>query len=247
MNVKTAETFLACYRADKPLESRVAKAARMAETDEILRQKLKAQVEFDQQIVDALRSVQPSDSLLANLGRRPAAAEPLRTQLGQPAMLSAVAGVFLIIGVLVWQEMLRRDSFPGKGAVEEMIASADDLSGVELEPASTAISQLGDHFYMRGFEGFALPPDLATLPAVGTRVFRQSGRPVAQLAVDRKNALLYVFRAGDFGVRLGSGEWRIFTQGGWVAAVREQKALCTVVTFHGDRGDMQEFLATLKP
>jgi hypothetical protein len=99
---------------------------------------------------------------------------------------------------------------------------------------------------MRGFEGYALPSELAALPAVGTRVFKQNGHRVAQIAVDPHNALIFVFRAPDFGVDPGKeSHWKVFTENDWVAAVRADKDIASMITFRGDKSEMERFLATL--
>jgi hypothetical protein len=175
--------------------------------------------------------------------RRP---QSVRSQLRHPAILSALAGMLLIVGFIVFHEMDQLESFPGKEAVERMIATTDEMSGVEMEPTRGKAGDLGDAFYMRGFEGYTLSPQVATLPAVGTRVFKQNGHRVAQIAVDTHDALLFVFRGADFGVDLG-GEthWKVFTQEGWVAAVRAEKSLVTMITFRGEKSDMKQFLSAL--
>jgi hypothetical protein len=249
MNLKTAETYLPCFRPGKPIDARTMKAARTAEKDEQLRERLKEQTQFDEQLVAAIHSIEPPADLQKRLsggGAGAATAPSLRSQLGHPAMLSAVAGILLIIGFLVYQQMDRMQAFRGREAVERMLATTNDMSGIELEPTQGLAGDLSDAFYMRGFEGFAVAPPVAKLPVVGSRVFKQNGYRVAQLAVDYQNVLLFIFRASDFGVDLGSeGQWRIVTHHGWVAAVRADKGLCTMITFRGDRPRMQQFISSL--
>jgi hypothetical protein len=250
MNQKTIETYLPCYRAGKPMDARTVKAARAAEKNDSLRRRLEEQKDFDAQVVAALHSIQPPKNLrqkLTALAAPEVSKTPsFRSQLGHPAMLSAVAGVLLMVGFLVFSEMDRMQAFRGKEAVERMIATTDEMSGVELEPAHAPAGELGDGFYIRGFEGYALPPQLAKLPAVGTRVFRQNGHRIAQVAVDAHNALLFVFRGTDFGVDLEQERgWKTFTQEGWVAAVRADNGLCTMIAFRGDKAEMQRFLESL--
>jgi hypothetical protein len=83
---------------------------------------------------------------------------------------------------------------------------------------------------------------------VGCRVFRQSGQPVAQVAVDSRNALVYIFRPNDFGVDLPeSGDWKLFEHEGWAAAIRLQGSTCTMLAFRGTRTEMKRFLRSLTP
>jgi hypothetical protein len=251
MNAEDAEIYLPCYRPGKPMDARTLKAARYAEKHDSLKRRLAEQMSFDEQMVSAIHFIQPPEDLRQRLSAltAPAAAAPptLRSHLRHPAMLSAVAGVLLFIGLIVVQELNRRHAFPGKEATERMLAATNDMSGVELEPTRGHAGDLGDAFYMRGFEGFAVPPPIASLPVVGMRVFRQNGHRVAQLAVDEHNALVFVFNAAEFGVDLGERkEWRVWEQDRWAAAIRSDQGTCTMIAFRGDIEEMQRFLQTLR-
>ena len=250
MNAKTAETYLPCCRPGPSKDPVLAKAARAAEKDSELRRRLREQGEFDEQIMGAIRYIQPPENLrkkLAELGAKSVAPPTFRQQLRHPAILSALAGVLLMAGFLIHSEINRSAEFPGKEAVERMIAMTDEMSGVELEPTKAAAGDLGDAMYIRGFEGFVLPPELARMPAVGWRVFKQNARPVAQVAVDVHSMLIYTFRASDLGVQLkDGGEWRVFPQDGWVAAIEQNQGICTMLAFRGTREEMQQFLKSLK-
>jgi hypothetical protein len=222
----------------------------VAEGDSALGEMLAAQIRFDEQISAVIHSIEPPKNLREQLlaGTPPPKPLSLRSQLLHPAMLPVVTGLILILGFLVWVEIDRRAAFPGRESVERMMAIAREMSGVELEPTSARAGDLGDSFYMRGFEGFRLPPELGRMQAAGTRVFKQNGHPIAQLALDPHNALLYVFYPDDFGVDSGHKKrWKVITREGWVAAIRESKGLCTVIAFRGDRAEMENFLKTLTP
>jgi hypothetical protein len=171
---------------------------------------------------------------------------PLRSQLAHPAIISAFVGVLLIVGFLVYLEMNKTDEFPGRDAAELMVGMTRNMTGVEFEQVELPAGEMGDWFYMHGFENFVLDADLASLPTAGSRIFRQNGRPVAQLAVDRQNAILYTFRASDFGVDLPAEKgWSIFQQKDWVAAIRSRNGLCTMLAFRGGKKEMRDFLQTL--
>lgn len=249
MNAKTAETYLPCFRAGKPLESRVAKAVKFAEGDMLLRERLASQAEFDERMIGLIRAIEVPEEFRARGGSNGGGKTATGgMQIFHPAMLSVLAGALLIVGFVVWTEMDHRGDFPGKEAVQRIISIADDMNGGELEPTQVQAGQLGDAFYMRGFEGFTVPPELAKVRAVGTRMFRQAGHPIAQLAIDPHNALLYVFRANDFGVNLREKtHWELFQQDQWVAAVRQDAGICTVVAFQGDVPEMEDFLKKLTP
>lgn len=251
MKIKEAEIYLPCYRAGQSAGKRILKAAQLAGQDEGLKATLEAQVRFDQEVVDLIHSIQPPEDLRKKLGAvigldPSKAPRPLRSQLSHPAMVCVVAGALLMIGFLVWLELDRRADFKGRAAVAQMVGVARDMSGVELQPVDSVAGDLGDSFYIRGFEGFSLVPELARLHTVGTRVFKQDGHPVAQLAVDPHNALLYLFRASDFGIDLHPhGKWKVFTVDGFVIGLRQDAQLCAAISFRGTREEMESFLRTL--
>ena len=251
MNAQHAELYLPCYRSGKPMDARTLKAARCAEKDDTLRRRLAEQMSFDEQMVSAIHTIQPPENLRQKLNAltAPATAAPptLRSHLRHPAMLSAVAGVLLFIGLIIVQELNRRNAFPGKDAAERMLATSNDMSGVELEPARGRVGDLEDAFYMRGFEGFTVPQPVAQLPVVGMRVFRQNGHRIAQLAVDSHNALVFVFNAAEFGIDLGAGnDWHVWEQDQWAAAIRADQGTCTMIAFRGEIDEMQRFLQILR-
>jgi hypothetical protein len=108
----------------------VTKAARIAEKDEVLRRKLEEQIDFDKQIVAAIHSIQPPENLrqkLSALGAPERRPQSFRSQIRHPAILSALAGMLLIVGFIIFHEMDQMESFPGKEAVEQMIATTDEM------------------------------------------------------------------------------------------------------------------------
>ncbi len=246
MSPKAAEALLPCYRAERPMDARIAKAAKIAKGDAVLGAKLEAQLVFDQEIIDAIRAIEPPETSCICAGATSdatAAPVKLRTHIFHPAILAALAGALLTIGFFTWTTLDHRGDFPGRGAVEKIAAVAGRMSGAELERTHSTAGELGDIFYMHGFEGFALPPGIARLSAVGARVFKQDGHPVAQIAIDSHDSLIAVFRAADFGVKLdGEPDWKIFDDGGLISAIIEKDGICTLVTFHGDEEEMRVFL-----
>jgi hypothetical protein len=250
MNAKTAEMLLQCYRPGKKVDPRIIKAVRFAEGDETLRRMLDDQMDFDEQVVEAIHSIKPPENLRAKLGEitaaTPEARPPARVRWFQPAVLAVVLGVLLIVGVGVWIMLEGSEDFSGKAAVEKLLAVPAGMNGTELEPIELPAGQLGDKVYMKGFEGFALPAEFANAPAVGWRVFTLQGHRVAQLAIDRHSAILFVFRASDFGIRI-DGTWRVIDKDQWTGAVKEQDGLCTLVAFRGDKAEMQQFIQSQHP
>ncbi len=222
----------------------------MADADPELGVQLKGQVALDERLVRVIQSIEAPQGLITRLSaftRSDSRGEgPLRSQLLHPAMLPVLLGVVVILAFLVWERVENAASFPGKGSVARMVAVAQGMNGTELEPTQSQAGQLADAFYIRGFEGFRLPPELERLPAVGSRVFKQSGHPIAQVAVDSHNALLYVFRSADFGLELPEdGQWRVFSQDAWGCALRHSGGLGTVIAFRGTTAEMHRFLLSL--
>lgn len=249
MNPRIAEGYLPCYRAGMRADSRIVKAARVAEQDGALREKLQEQAAFDAQVCAAIHSLQPPEKLRQRLDARRGGETPrLRKNFAHPAILCAIAGVLLIVGFLVYVGVDRLRDFPGKDQAERMVETLSRMSGLEFEPARGQAGGLEDWFYMRGFEGFALPADLAKLPVAGSRVFKLNGHPVSQIAIEEHATILHVFRASDFGVRLTeNGGWTTFEQEGWAAAIRQRDDLCTLLAFRGDAAEMDRFIRTLRP
>ncbi len=249
MNAHEAEPYLALHREGRRSGGRVQKAVRYAEGHDTLQRKLEEQDVFDRQILRAVQSIRPPENFRKKLREVVAATgKPVRNCPPYlcAAMLAAAIGVLVIIGFTVWTVMEKMETFPGRESVERMLAATSRMSGVELEPMATTSGTLGDWFYMRGFEGYTLPPEISALPVVGSRVLRVDGHPIAQLAVDRQNAILYVFRAADFGVQLkATGTWRMLDHEDWVAGVRRDGGICYMVALRGEEEELRTFLESL--
>ena len=250
MNAAEAESLLPIYRAGRRAEGRLQKAVRLAEGNETLRQKLSDQMEFDDQIVDVIHFIRPPEDLREKLREVSARARPggkLRRQILNPAVLTAIVGVLLILGFIGWSIKEKLERFPGRESVERMLNLTSKMTGQEFDLVSSPSGTLGDWFYMRGFEGYSVPPEIATLPAVGSRVFELEGHRVAQLAVDRNDSILYVFNAAEFGVQIPPEDnWRVFEHQGWAAALRRHHGLCHVLAIRGTKAQLQTLLETLK-
>ena len=250
MKTTEAELLLHCHRAGRVPEGRVQKAVRTAEGDAALGKKMRDQMEFDSQIVEAIHSVVPPEDLREKLGALNEASgagkRGLRTHLSSPAMLAALAGVLLFVGVIVFFVMESMTDFTGREAVQHMLDATTKMNGTEFEAVTTTTAQLGDWFYMRGYEGYEVPPELAALPVIGSRVFRQDGKPVAQFVVEKHDSVVFEFHAADFGVELpADGGWQVLEQGGWAAAVRQHGDHCFMIAFRGVEAEMRTFLKTL--
>lgn len=250
MNRADAEILLRCHRAGREPDSRMQKALRMADGDAELGKLLRAQQEFDDRIVGVILQINPPDDLRAKLGslNEAAGAVPrkLRTHLFTPAILAALAGVLLIVGIIVFFVLESMADFPGREAIEGMMETTSNLNGGEFEPVKLAASQLGDWLLLRDYAGYEAPPELAAVSVVGARVFTRDGKRIAQYVVEEHESVAYEFRATDFGVQLPpGGGWRVLEKNAWVAAVRQSGEHCQMISFRGNAADMRGFLAAL--
>jgi hypothetical protein len=172
-------------------------------------------------------------------------AEP-PTRTARPLTILLAIGVGLIGTVVIaWFVISERmNSFAGAERVSALLDSADAMNGDEFEPVNTSARDLEDYFFLKhGLEHYAVPRELGELRTLGYRVVKFNGTDVAEIMVTGpKEALLFVFPAHDFGVRLPSGKWEIIQSERWVGGLRGDEEVCCLVAFRGTRGEMQAFL-----
>ena len=249
MNVRSAENLVSCHREGMRADALVRKALKMSESDGVLRAIVQANAAFDAQMVQAIHVVKPPDSLRKKIAECSAPRE-LRNHARHPAILCAIAGVLLAIGFIAYQAIEKSAGFPGRENVGRMVDQLSQMTGAELEMKDGTVGGLEDWFMLRGFDGMALSPDIASLPVAGARTFQSAGHAVAQIqvAIDKHAAMLNVFRASDFEVELeDGGDWDFFEQGEWASAIRERQGVCTLLAFHGPIEEMKKLVLTLKP
>lgn len=241
--------MLPLHRTGRQPEGRVQKAVRFAEGDNALRAALEEQRAFDDRLVEVIHVIRPPGNLRQKLREAgDATATAKRFRLLNPATLTAICGLLLIAGFFVWVTMERLEKFPGRESVERMLSGASRMSVAEVETVSGTAGGLGDWFYMRGFEGFSVPPELAKLPIVGAQTFRAETHPVAQLMVDRQDSILYVFRTSDFGIQMAGDEpWKIIEHEGWAAGLRRIGNLSYLLAIRGTKAEAAALIASLKP
>jgi len=240
-----------CDGLPGPEDARIVKAVRFAEKDPALREGLARIRAFDERQLAALDEVMAPPALLANLAEANAGtARPLsgKAALLQPVVLTILIGAAVLLGwggVTLWN---RVHSFPGKDSVVRMVDVTDEMTGMEMEPKKAAAGALNDWFFDKySFEDYYLPPGFEEFQAAGARLFRQDDEPVAQVAIADPAMVFFSFKAEDFGVNLGGNDqWRIFTEGDWVAAVQQHDEECFMVAFRGSTGDMEQFLKSRK-
>jgi len=259
MNAKEARTVLRGHRAGQQQDARLQKALRHAEQDNALKREFQQQTEFDDRMINLVESLPLPEGLLDRM--KSLEAEPARRRLDwraalkQPPVLAGLIGLVVMVGILIYFWMDRMQNFPGREALFRMLSTTQEMSGVELDPLITEAGKVGDWFLLKyGLEDFNVPPEFAAMKTVGSRIFKQDNFPVAQIAVERdrdlgpfpeSGLLFFIFRADDFGVKLPSNRWYVFTQEDWVAAVRAEDKTCFMVAVRGTREQMDEFLKQL--
>jgi hypothetical protein len=240
-----------CYRAvaDAPQDARVQKSARLAAENADTKAALDAQTAFDDALAAQIRGIEPDAAFLLELDaalREPRGGFQL-SALRQPPFIAGAVAVLVVIGVLVYLGMNWAENFPGKETAMRMLDMTEEMTGIELEPKVAEAGNLEDWFFGNGYEKFHMLPEFAHMKTAGCRVFRQDGYPVAQIAIENHNLLLYIFDASDFDVKIDPPErWRYFQQGEWIAAIRADGGTCYMATFRGKKSDMESFLAGLK-
>jgi hypothetical protein len=248
MNSESTRNLLSLYRVDRPVDSKVRKAIEVAEGDETLRKEMDEQLKFDQRVVEVIRCLKPEPSLREKLGAPCGEPKSRARHALNPAILCAIFGVLLTVGVVIAFKLEADKDFPGRDGLDKFIEINNRMTGAELDRTNTKAGDLGDNLMLRGFDGYSLPSEVASLPAVGWRVLRHgpNGHRVVQVAIDKHNSLMFVFRSSDFGVEPGkSGEWRTFEHEGWAGAVRQHNDLCVLITFRGKEREMQKFIHSL--
>ena len=213
--------------------------------DPELQKKLGEQIAFDEQIVDVIHAIVPPENLkqkLTDLSAQPRAEKAgLRKQMINPAVLTAMLGVLLLVGVIGFLVKEKMEKFPGRDSVEGLLGTAAKMNASDIEPVSTTTDQLGDIFLLRGYEGYEVPAELAKLPVIGHRLYRYDNRSVALAVLDDK--LFYEFHASD--VELPEGDWMVLTKDDWVGAIRKRGDQCFLIAFRGAKADMHAFLESL--
>ncbi len=251
MKAAAAELYLQCHRPGGRNEGLVQKAVRFAENESELRQRLQEQTEFDERVMGAIHAIEPPEDLRQRLCARidgpEGASAKGRPQFTVPIMLTMACGILSIIGLLVVMGMDRLAHFPGRDAAEKMIDTANSMSGIELEPINGLdASQMGDWFYMHGYENYAAPDEISRLKVVGVRVVRIDGKSVGQAAIDQHDCILYTFRASDFDNDITQKpEWTVFDHEGWAGALRRRDDVCSLLIFRGTAAEMNSFLKSL--
>jgi hypothetical protein len=249
MNSESARPLIPLYRHDRPADSKVKKAVQFAESDADLGRELKSQLEFDRRMIDVIRCLKPSSSLKEKLGGANGRSNSKARQAMNPAILCAIIGVLLLVGIGIHFKLEADKDFPGRPSVEDFIKLNDHMTGAELEQTESHAGDLADNLMLRGFDGFSLPSEIGSLQAVGWRVFRHgpSGHKVVQIATEKNNSIIFVFRTSDFGVQPGSsGDWRFFEYEGWAAAIRQFHGLCVLVTFRGKEDEIRTMIQSLQ-
>lgn len=250
MNLKAAQSLMRCYRPGKmdSQDPQIAKAVKIVDGVPELKTALGAQIEFDDNQAKIIETMAPGEAFLDKID---STLENLQkgfqwSSLKQPPFLAGAIAVLVVIGVLIYFGLDWMQKFPGRDSAEEMIDTTEEMTGIELEPKVTEAGMLEDWFFSKGYENFRLLPEFVHMKTVGCRVFKQDSFPVAQIALEDHNSLLYVFHTDDFGVKIDPPDrWRFFKQGDWACAVRADGDTCFMVAVRGKTSEIKDYVTKL--
>jgi len=221
----------------------VAKAASGAQANP----EFAAQVAADQQWHDEVeRVIIPEELQLLHWVEPPRPG--LRALILQPAVLAIALALVVVLGVVIHMAKTRMGDFPGKDAVMAFVEDAGSLSGSEFKSIvpPTDAGRLDDWFVSENFMGFSVPPELQKAQAVGWRVENHNDVVVAQVALDKQNAMLLVIHTANVKIDGETSGWQpAFQQDKWAVATYIDKEIVCVVMFEGDSDDMPKFLKTV--
>ncbi len=177
----------------------------------------------------------------------PAAKPGFRAAVRQPAVLAMACALLVVIGVLILAAMRQSHDFPGKEEVSALVEDSVGGNGVELEGIEpTETGRLADWFLLKGFDDFAVPPELEHAVANGCRVYEFADQTVAQVALEHREALLFVYRKPVGEESLDSLFWHPYQYHDWAVAVRTIGPMHYVIAFNGDSDEMNAFLAHIR-
>lgn len=237
--------MLNCHRPwHAAKNSRAARAVKQAQADASLKARLEEQTAFDGEQRGILGSITLPEGFEQKDG---AVARPqAKKMLCDPVVMSGACGVLLILGLVIFFALQGMKRFPGHEAVFDMVDTASS-DWTKVDPVKMEIGKLGDWLFMKAaLENYQPAPDLAAVWTAGCRVIRQNGYPVAQIILEKPEAVLYVFKAADFGVKLKpEDDWRFFEREEWAGAVSMHGDSCTVITVRGAESDARDAVATL--
>ena len=218
--------------------AKVAKAARAEAANAELASQIAADLQWHKEIE---RLEMPEE-----LARLTPAVHPkmsLRALVLQPAVLAIALAVLVVAGVLIYLTQTRMGDFPGKDTVVALVEQEAAAKGPGFEEmAPTEAGKLDDWFVLKGFEGYAVPRKLQKAKVIGGRVFEHEGILMAEVAFEKQNARMLVFRAADLKNGIEKGKRRIFQQEEWAVAAWTEDENSYVVMFPGDSDAMPGFL-----
>jgi hypothetical protein len=171
--------------------------------------------------------------------------EPQRRAPRKTILFAVGVGLVATICMVIFLISDQLNSFEGADRIGELLDSANTLTGDEFDAVETRAGDLQDWFFLKhGLEHYAVPRQFANIRTVGCRVFKFEGVTVAQImAVTDKELLLYIFPAGDLGVKIRKGKWEILEDESWVGGVTGIDGNCFLVAFKGNKDEMKEFLS----
>ncbi len=252
MNQRTARAVLRCagpHELDSPNRT-VRDALKVTEKSPEVVEALATQREADAAAAEKLmvdlppEFLESMDHLLTRLN------EPTRKSnfsVKEPAFLALALAFMAMVGLGAWMLLAQLDGFSGMEEAVELAKQGDLSQPSQFEPLDANAGALGDWFVMQGFDGFQVPQEFSGFSVVGVRVFDFEGTQVALSAVPENRSFFYVFPSKQLGISPGeSGSWRVLEYGegnsARVLGISQIGDVCFMVTFAGERSDMENFL-----
>ena len=207
---------------------------------------LATQKAFDEPLhAEVERIIPPGDLYLPEF--KPPPPPALRSLLRQPAMLAIAIALIVVLGVLILFAMHKMDEFPGREWAMELVDTSLGGAGAEFEPVPLKpTGTLADWFLLKGYDNFVVPPELENAMAVGCRLSRFQGLPIAQVALKQRDSVLFVFPETRPRLTENSPRWNLYQHGSWAVAVRGTEKNGYIVAFPGQVEEMGDFLHQLR-
>ena len=166
-----------------------------------------------------------------------------------PAVLASALAVLVLAGTGVFFFLERLHEFPGSATAKRMLTAASTARSSEFERVNTDAINLGDYFFMKfQLEHFDVPIQFSDLRARGVRVFEdEDGVRVAQVLLAESGMQFFLYPAPGADPRKSVGskrlKWRYLEGEGWAGAVATRGGVCFMIAIHGNKEELQAYLA----
>lgn len=234
MNPKTARRILATHFEDPngDIPSDVEKALNIVEKNPDLLAEYRDQAAMDKKAAQLLGEIEIPESAIDTLSSTISSLPVPRFRWNDPAMVSVLIGVILLVCVLAWDFLGRPASFPADAI--ELASAVSSIPNEKFEPAGLPAGEMDDWFVLKGFDGFTAPGRLASVSADSASVLKSESVALAVLEMPDRNLRVASFNSKPLDIQMPEREWR-FTQidPNLSAAIRLEGGACVLVVHPG--------------